>query len=166
MPKKVLTEKKSEIKESTKTSIKDTSYFKAVGRRKEATCRVRLYVLADKSLTIKGQLLQKGEIMVNGRPVEKYFSGQISKKAYLEPFRTTNTTGRFATSAIISGGGPSGQLGAFVHALSRALLLVDNEKFRPILKSKGFLTRDARVKERRKAGFAQKARAKKQSPKR
>lgn len=166
MPKKTKVGKKSEIKEVIKPASKEPSFFQAVGRRKEATCRIKLYVTSDKSLTINGNPIKKGDIIINSRPIEKYFSGQVSKKNYLEPYRTTNTLGRFTTSAIISGGGQSGQLGAFIHALSRALLLVDREKFRPILKSKGYLTRDARVKERRKAGFAQKARAKKQSPKR
>lgn len=166
MPKKAKVEKKPEVKEEVKPSAKEPSYFQAVGRRKEATCRIKLFVTSDKSLTINGSPIKKGDIIINSRPIEKYFGGQVFKKLYLEPFRTTNTLGRFTISAIISGGGQSGQLGAFIHALSRALLLVNKEKFRPILKSQGYLTRDARVKERRKAGNAQKARAKKQSPKR
>ena len=85
---------------------------------------------------------------------------------YLEPFRTTNTMGRFATSIKVVGGGLSGQLGAVIHGISRALEKVDKEKFRPILKKRGFMKRDPRAKERRKAGRAGKARARKQSPKR
>jgi small subunit ribosomal protein S9 len=127
---------------------------------------VRLYVVNDSEIQISGKTLKKGEILVNNRPIESYFPGEIYKKLYLEPFRTTNTIGRFAVSAKISGGGLSGQLGAFIHGVSRALVKVDEEKLRPILKKRGFLTRDSRIKERRKAGFAQKARAKKQSPKR
>lgn len=135
--------------------MKKVSYYEAVGRRKTSTARVRLYI--DK--------IEK-EFMVNGRSVDKYFPGEVAKKLYLEPFRTTNTMGRFSVTVKVEGGGLSGQLGAVVHGLSRALVKVDPEKFRPILKKRGFLTRDPRAKERRKAGYAGKARAKKQSPKR
>lgn len=152
-------------KETTKTA-KEPSFYQAVGRRKESTARVMLYVTTGEEVKVKDKILKKGEIMVNFRPVEKYFPGEVFQKTYLEPFRTTNTVGRFAVSALITGGGLSGQLGAFVHGVSRALEKADKEKFRSILKKKGLLTRDSRVKERRKAGFAQKARAKKQSPKR
>lgn len=147
-------------------TVKKTSYYQAVGRRREATARVRLYVETDGDITVKGKMLKKGEIIINGRPAEKYFSGELYKKLYTEPFRITNTVGRFAVSALITGGGSYGQLGAFNHAVSRALVIADAEKFRPILKKNGFMTRDPRTKERRKAGFAQKARARKQSPKR
>ena len=88
------------------------------------------------------------------------------KKILGEPFRTTNTMSRFAVSATVRGGGPYSQLGAFVHAVSRALQKVDVDKFKPILRKRGFLTRDQRARERRKAGHAGKARAGKQSPKR
>jgi len=84
----------------------------------------------------------------------------------MEPFRTTNTMNRFAISIKTKGGGLSGQLGAVVLGLSRALEKVDKERYRPILKKRGFLTRDPRAKQRRKAGYAGKARARKQSPKR
>jgi len=159
------TEEKTE-KVTVKKTTKAPSYYEAVGRRKEATARVRLYVLSDGELTISGATVKKGDIFVKKRPIEKYFSGEVYKKLYTEPFRITNTIGRFTVSSIIVGGGVSGQLGAFTHAVARALEKVDREKFRPILKKNGFLTRDSRIKERRKAGFAQKARARKQSPKR
>jgi len=142
------------------------SFYQAVGRRKEATARVRLFVVNEGEIKIKDKTVKKGEMIVNFRPIEEYFGSSSYQKLYLEPFRTTNTIGRFVVSAVISGGGISGQLGAFIHGVSRALEKVDREKYRPILKKKGFLTRDPRAKERRKAGFAQKARAKKQSPKR
>ncbi len=135
-------------------STNEPSYYEAVGRRKTATARARLSV--GKS----------GEFTVNGKPAEKYFPGEVCKKLYLEPFRTTNTMNRFAVSVKTFGGGLPGQLGATIHAISRALVKVDAEKFRPILKNRGFLTRDPRAKERRKAGFAGKARARRQSPKR
>ncbi|MBI2617355.1 30S ribosomal protein S9 [Candidatus Gottesmanbacteria bacterium] len=161
-------------KKSTKVEIpteKDTkkhgehSYYEAIGRRKEAIARVRLYVASEET-HIKGVVIKKGEVVVNSTPVGKYFPGDVYKKMYLEPFQITGTEGRFAVSAIISGGGLSGQVGAFRLGVSRALEKLDKEKHRPTLKKAGFLTRDSRAKERRKAGFAQKARARKQSPKR
>ena len=142
------------------------SYYEAVGRRKESSARVRLYVVKDGSMTIDGMALEKGAMMVNGRPAEKYFPGEVFKKMYLEPFRTTNTLGRFVVSVRAEGGGLAGQLGATIHGISRALEKVDKEKFRPILKKRGFMKRDPRAKQRRKAGFAGKSRARKQSPKR
>ncbi|MBI3576440.1 30S ribosomal protein S9 [Candidatus Gottesmanbacteria bacterium] len=145
---------------------KTFSYYEAVGRRKESSARVRLYVVKEGIISVQKVEVAKGDIIINGKPIEKYFVGEVYKKIYLEPFRTTNTIGRFATSITVVGGGTVGQLGAVIHALSRALTKVDPEKFRTILRKRGFLTRDARIKERRKAGLAGKARAKKQSPKR
>ncbi len=142
------------------------SYYEAVGRRKESSARVRLYVVKDGSMTIDGLALEKGAMIVNGRLAEKYFPGEVFKKMYLEPFRTTNTLGRFVVSVRAEGGGLAGQLGATIHGISRALEKVDKEKFRPILKKRGFMKRDPRAKQRRKAGFAGKSRARKQSPKR
>lgn len=163
MPKKL-----KEIAKTKETKVKEkTEFYQGVGRRKEATVRVKLFVVnSEEGIPLKDKMLKKGEMLVNYRPIEQYFPGEVYKKIYLEPFRTTNTLGRFSVSAIVSGGGSFGQLGAFVHGVSRALEKVDKEKFRPILKKRGFMTRDPRTKERRKAGFAQKARAKKQSPKR
>ena len=142
------------------------SYYEAVGRRREATARVRLYVVKESAVKVGEIEIAKGAIVVNGRPAENYFPGEVFKKMYFEPFRTTNTMNRFAISVKVVGGGPSGQLGAVIHGISRALEKVDKEKFRPILKKRGFMTRDPRAKERRKAGRAGKARARKQSPKR
>jgi len=144
----------------------DVSYYEAVGRRKESSARVRLYVVNDKSVTVSGVSVDKGGMIVNGRPVEKYFPGEILKKMYQEPFRTTNTLARFAVTVKVAGGGLSGQLAAVIHGVSRALEKVDKEKFRPILKKRGFMMRDPRSKQRRKAGYAGKSRARKQSPKR
>jgi small subunit ribosomal protein S9 len=148
------------------TNQAKTTYYEAVGRRKNATARVRLYVVKDESVVINGTTVAKGDMIVNGRPAESYFPGEIDKKVYLEPFRTTNTIGRFAVSVHTAGGGLAGQLGATLQGISRALEKTDKEKFRPILKKRGFMTRDSRKKQRIKAGFAHKARARKQSPKR
>ncbi|MBM3209023.1 30S ribosomal protein S9 [Candidatus Shapirobacteria bacterium] len=133
--------------------MKKSDNIFAVGRRKASIARVRL---------IKG----KGENLVNDRPVGKYFPGASAEVSFLSPFKLTETLGKFYATIRVRGGGLSGQLAATIHGLARALILADSEKFRPILKKEGFLTRDARVKERRKFGLAQKARAKKQSPKR
>ena len=154
------------IPEEKKADASVVTYYEAVGRRKNATARVRLYVVGEEPVTVSGKPLSKGDFVINGRPAEVYFAGEVSKKVYLEPFRTTNTLGRFATSILVAGGGLSGQLGATIHGLARALEKTDKEKFRPILKKRGFMTRDSRKKQRIKAGFAHKSRARKQSPKR
>jgi len=143
-----------------------TSYYEAVGRRKSATARVRLYVVKEESLVVKGMDVQKGNVVVNGRTSEEYFPGEIMKKMYMGPFRTTNTMNRFVISGSIVGGGLHGQLEAFIHSISRALEKVDKEKFRPILKKRGFLTRDSRIRQRRKPNTGGKSRRQKQSPKR
>lgn len=142
------------------------SYYEAVGRRKESSARVRLYVVNDAAITVGGVSVAKGAMIVNGKQVEQYFPGEVFKKMYQEPFRTTNTLGRFAVTVKVVGGGLVGQLSSVIHGISRALEKVDREKFRPILKKRGFMKRDPRAKQRRKAGFAGKARARKQSPKR
>lgn len=148
------------------TTAKSASYYEAVGRRKESSARVRLYVVSEGKVKVNDLELEKGSFVVNDRPAEKYFPGEVNKKLYLEPFRTTNTLQRFIVSVKVEGGGLSGQLNAVIHGISRALEKIDKEKYRPILKKRGFLTRDPRAKQRRKAGYAGKARARKQSPKR
>jgi len=125
----------------------------AVGRRKEAVARVRLF---------PGQ----GQLTVNGKPIAEYFTGLISQKKYQRPFELTKTWGKYTGTIKVLGGGSSSQLDAVVHGIARALNVIDRETHRPALKSAGLLTRDARVRERRKYGLAHAARAKKQSPKR
>lgn len=161
-PKKSV-EKKEEAPKVEKTVV---PYYEAVGRRKNATARVRLHVAKDEQVSIDGKEMIKGAMSVNGKDIEQYFPGEVAKKMYSEPFRTTNTIGRFVVTVTVTGGGSAGQLGATIHSIARALTKVDKEKFRPILKKRGLLKRDPRTKERRKAGFAHKARARKQSPKR
>lgn len=131
----------------------EVSFYQATGRRKEAIARVRL---------VRGQ----GPIAVNGRPIAEYFRGVVAQKAYQQPFELTSTLGQFTGTVKVAGGGFASQLQAVVHGLAKALQEVDREKLRPSLKKAGLLTRDARVKERRKYGLAHKARAKKGSPKR
>lgn len=127
-------------------------FIYATGRRKESVARVRLY---------RG----KGELLINGKKINEYFPGEVAEKFFTKPFEITGTKGQYWVSVKVTGGGLSSQLGALVHGISKALIKVD-EKLKPVLKKQGFLTRDARVKERRKYGHAGKARAKKQSPKR
>lgn len=124
----------------------------AVGRRKEAVARVRLF---------KGS----GEIIINERPITTYFPGETSKIRWQKPFLLTKAENAYSATIKVAGSGKSGQLDAVIHGLARALSLADTN-FRPILKKAGLLTRDPRVKERRKYGLAQKARKGKQSPKR
>ena len=110
-----------------------------VGRRKEAVVRVRL---------VPGT----GEFKLNGRTLESYFPNKLHQQVVNEPFVTTDLVGRFDVVARIHGGGITGQAGALRHGISRALLEAD-EALRPELKKSGFLTRDAREGERKKAGL-------------
>lgn len=141
-------------------------YIEAVGRRRQASARVRLYPLSKrKEITIRTKTLKKGDIIVNDRLVSDYFPGKLQEKLYQGPLVATNTKDLFAVSIRITGGGVTGQLEAAIHGIARALDMVNTEYHTP-LKKRGFLTRDPRKKERRKAGHGGKARAKKQSPKR
>jgi small subunit ribosomal protein S9 len=145
---------------------KDKKIFQfAVGKRKEAVARLRLYTDLKSEPKINGVKIEKGSVFVNSKPIENYFSGLVSKAIYEEPLKITNNLGKYAITVKLKGGGLKSQLEAYVHALSKALSLLD-EKNRHILKKKGFLTRDSRVKERRKVGMGGKARRLKQSPKR
>lgn len=141
------------------------NYIYAVGKRKESVARLRLYTGSILELNIGEEKVKKGDILVNGKRAEDYFRGLISKSKYEQPLKITNNLGKYVLSVKIEGGGQNGQLDAFVHALSRALSGMD-EKNKLLLKKKGFLTRDARVRERRKVGMGGKARRKRQSPKR
>jgi small subunit ribosomal protein S9 len=127
-------------------------YINTLGRRKRSVARIRLYT-------------GKGSTTVNSKPIDEYFK-DIPAERYLKPFTITQTTGKYYATARIVGGGKNGQLGAFLHGLSRAFSILDPEKYHKILKVDGLLTRDPRERERRKFGLAQGARAAKQSPKR
>ncbi|HEX3327804.1 MAG: 30S ribosomal protein S9 [Actinomycetota bacterium] len=112
---------------------------RATGRRKEAVCRARL-------------LQGTGRWEINGRPLEDYFPGATHRMVITEPLRITNTEGRYDIIAKIEGGGVTGQAGALRHAIAKSLIELDPD-LRPVLKKAGFLTRDAREKERRKYGL-------------
>ena len=115
-------------------------YYEAVGRRKAATARVRLYPGGD------------GTIVVNDQPVEEYF-GVLDALASLHgPLKATAMESRFNISAKVGGGGYAGQADAIALGIARALVKVDPD-MRPALRKGGFLTRDARVKERKKPGL-------------
>ncbi|MCL5114014.1 MAG: 30S ribosomal protein S9 [Patescibacteria group bacterium] len=160
--KKVSSENEIEVK---KENVKQ-EYIHAVGRRKEAVARVRLYPNVKSGLAWDNQEIKKGDVLVNKLPIEKYFSGEVAKVKYTEPLRVVNMLGKHALTIRVEGGGLSGQLDAVILGISRALAKLESGKFRPALKQKGFLTRDARVRERRKVGMGGKSRRKRQSPKR
>lgn len=149
----------------TKRTVK-RDYTYAVGRAKEAVARVRLYSHMKEDAKWGDHEIKKDQILVNGAPIEKYFTGPIMKAMYMKPFVITKTEGKYAVTVKVAGGGNNGQLDALIQGLARALSAIDVVKFRPVLKKAGLLTRDARVRQRRMVGTGGKARRAKQSPKR
>lgn len=146
---------------------KNKEFIFATGKRKEAVARVRLYQFVKDNLTWASLSINKGDIYVNQKPIKEYFSGTVEQYIYTEPLRITNAhQNNYAFTIKVSGGGPKSQLSAVVAGISNALQKLDPEKYRPILKKKGFLTRDARIRQRRMIGTGGKARRQKQSPKR
>lgn len=147
--------------------IKNLTYYEAIGRRKRSVARVRLYLVKKSADVLVGKSkIKAGEIYINGKSINET-SFKIYKKKFLSvPLVLTKNENRFAVSIIVTGGGTTGQLDAMVHGIARALLIVDNDSYRSILKTSGLLTRDPRKKEARKVGTGGKARRMKQSPKR
>jgi small subunit ribosomal protein S9 len=119
--------------------VAPTQLARGTGRRKEAIVRVRL---------VEGT----GTFKLNGRPLDDYFPNPTHRRVITEPLRVTNTLERYDVIASLVGGGISGQAGALRHAISRALIDLD-EELRGELKKRGFLTRDAREVERKKYGL-------------
>jgi small subunit ribosomal protein S9 len=119
--------------------VAETSYYHGTGRRKTATARVRLIPEGS------------GIAIVNRRPMDDYFERQVLKMMIMQPFELTKTQSKFDLYVNVRGGGKSGQAGAIRHGIARALLQSDSD-LRPILKKSGLLTRDARMKERKKYG--------------
>ncbi len=152
--------------EITKKNTTKKDFIFAVGRRKEAVARVRLYENLRDGINWNGVEVKKGDIIVNGKPIAEYFPGEVNRFRYTEPIRVVNAQNKYTFTIKVEGGGKSGQLDAVIAGIANALAKADEEHYRPILKEKGFLTRDARVRERRKVGTGGKARRKKQSPKR
>ena len=117
----------------------DKIVFLGTGRRKKSIARVRL---------TEG----KGNIVVNGKALDEYFGTEILKVIVKQPFAVTNTEGKYDVICKVTGGGFTGQAGAIRHGIARALNEA-NEDYRPALKANGFLTRDSRMKERKKYGL-------------
>ena len=115
-------------------------YMYGTGRRKSSVARVHLFPNGTGSITI------------NGRDIEEYFGLDTLKMVVRQPLNTTGVVGKVDIEATVTGGGVTGQAGALRHGISRALLELDPE-FRPALKAAGFLTRDPRMKERKKYGL-------------
>jgi small subunit ribosomal protein S9 len=131
----------------------NNNHTKAIGRRKTASSRVRLY---------KGV----GVSMVNGKKVFEYFPAITSKAVIELPLKETELLEKYYFTAKVTGGGQKGQLKAVAHGLARAIADMDPEKYRKPLKRLGLLTRDSRFRLRRMVGTGGKARRQKQSPKR
>lgn len=143
-------------------SLKQDFVF-GLGRRKSSTAKVRIY--KKDAVVWNGTTVKKGEIVVNNKSSMDYF-GKGFERLYRQPLKITGTENKFAISIKVSGGGKKGQLDAAVLGIARGLDKIDREKFHTILKKKGMLTRDPRVRERRKVGMGGKSRRRKQSPKR
>lgn len=150
-----------------KKQKKDNFFYQAVGRRKEAVARVRLYLVGKEGkIKINHKELNRGQILINkSHLMEEIFNLPEEKKIILSPLTLTNQEERFAISILVKGGGRTGQIEAIVHGLARCLVKVDSS-YKEVLRKNGLLTRDYRVKERRKVGTGGKARREKQSPKR
>ena len=115
------------------------TYFWGTGRRKTAVAQVRL-------------LPGNGAIIINGVPHEELFPRSEHRQAILQPFLVTDNVGKYNAMVKVAGGGISGQSGAISHGIARALVRAD-ENLKPILRKNGLLTRDSRVKERKKVGL-------------
>jgi len=126
--------------------LTDQAYFYATGRRKTAVARVRLFP-------------GNGTVVINGKPLEELFPRQAHKDDLLLPLRVTSSLDRFSAMVKLGGGGKSGQAGAIRHGLARALVKAD-ESLKALLKKEGLLTRDPRVKERKKPGLVRARKAK------
>jgi small subunit ribosomal protein S9 len=114
-------------------------YYEGIGRRKASSARVRISS-------------GSGAFVVNGKPAEEYFTRMGDLDQILAPVRTADYEGQIDISVLVQGGGVTGQTNAVLHGLARALLKL-NPDLRPILRKGGFLTRDARIKERKKPGL-------------
>ena len=153
-----------EIKKETNKK-NNKSFTFAIGRRRNAIARVRVYTKIPDNLKFDEIVVKKGDFVVNGRSVVDYFRGEVAKAKYELPLKLTNNLNKFTITVNAEGGGLSGQLDATVLGIARALSDIDST-FRPVLKKRGLLSRDQRIRERRKVGMGGKARRKKQSPKR
>lgn len=158
------TKKVDQSAEEKQTLVKQgqKSYIHNVGRRKGAVARVRLH---QGPFTWDGIEVSAGQVFVNKKPFEEYFKSETERLGYQEIFKTTNAGHKYSFTIVVAGGGKKGQLKASLHGMARSMVELD-PKHRPVLKKKGLLTRDPRVRQRRKVGMGGKSRRKKQSPKR
>ncbi len=124
----------------TKVVYNKTPFYYGTGRRKSSVARVRLYA-------------GSGKIKINERDIEEYFGLETLKLIVRQPLNLTETNEKFDVICTAKGGGTTGQAGAIRHGISRALLEYDSENLRTVLKKAGFLTRDPRMKERKKYGL-------------
>lgn len=130
-------------------------YYEGIGRRKRATARVRLYTAPGDLSAVQGpdaDAVGLGQVIVNGKPADHFFPRLGDLEHATEPLHVTGLADTFLVSVLVSGGGVTGQTSAVRHGLARALLKSDPD-LRPVLRKGGFLTRDARVKERKKPGL-------------
>ena len=130
-------------------------YAYGTGRRKSSTARVHLIPNGSGSITINGRTLDEYfclETEVLGRTLDEYFGLETLKLIVRQPLAATETAEKFDIEATVAGGGMTGQAGAIRHGIARALLKVD-ENYRGTLKAAGYLTRDPRMKERKKYGL-------------
>jgi len=153
-----LTDEEAPVKKVERTTVEEESieqkknsekYYEAVGRRKESTARVRLYT---KKSTDQQSPEEIAMIMVNNKPYREYFPTDYQYSTVDSPLKKLKSMNRFKATVIVNGGGISGQANAIRLGISRALVLFD-KNFAKKLKRSGYLTVDARVKERRKYGL-------------
>lgn len=149
------------IKPPTKTKTKKTTkakkavkekYYEAVGRRKTAVARVRLFTSSPSQSVVEGNLI------INNKPYKEFFPTLELQNTIEAPLKRLKSLNRFMVTVKVKGGGLSGQAGAVKHGLARALILFESN-FRKKLKKAGFLTRDPRKKERKKYGLKKARRA-------
>jgi small subunit ribosomal protein S9 len=114
--------------------------YRGTGRRKSSVARVRL-------------LPGTGKVTINKKTIDEYLPSDLLKNEVTAPFKAANCEGKFDVIALVSGGGLTGQAGALRHGIARALCEADRDAYRPALKAAGYLTRDSRMKERKKYGL-------------
>ena len=159
--KKAITTKKPKVVKKVKTTKKvdkikeakkSTKYFEAVGRRKTAIARVRLFT--DKIISKN----KEEDFIINEKSLKIYFPTFETQETIFSPFKEVDCINRFRVSVIVKGGGVFAQAGAVRHGIAKALILFDSD-FRKNLKKAGFLTRDPRMRERKKFGLKRARRA-------
>jgi len=119
--------------------LSEQTYYSGTGRRKTSIAQVKL---------MKGE----GVVIINGKPIEESIARKVLQDVIMQPLKLTNTSNQYNAVVKVEGGGISGQAGAISHGISRALVKAD-ENLKPVLKKNGMLTRDSRMKERKKYGL-------------